>query len=135
MEKLTEGVVIETGAESAKVRISIHSDCENCGICPGNNAMILDVKDEVGAKTGQRVVIKSQETNMLLAAFMIYMLPLLAIGLGVSLGYYLSSRWMIKEGLMMLLGGAIFGSAAVCLVKRMDKSMQAEKPIIVKTIK
>lgn len=134
MEKIIEGVVIETNGESARVRCSIHSDCENCGVCPGSNAMIIDVTDQVGAEVGQQVVIESQTTNTLLAAFMIYMLPLLAIALGIWLGYYLSFRLTISATLLMVLGGVIFGILAIFMIRRLDQSMQNEKPII-KTIK
>ncbi len=95
MEKLIEGVVIESNDESAKVRCSVHSDCENCGVCPGANAIIIDVTNELGTQVGQQVLIASKETNMLLAAFIIFVFPFLAIGLGIFLGYYLSCRLMI----------------------------------------
>lgn len=135
MEKLLEGVVIDTSGETAKVRISVHSDCENCGVCPGTNAMILDVVDEIGAETGQRVLVENKETNMLRAAFTVYMLPLLAIGLGVGLGYYLSAWLKVSANLGMILGGIVFAVPALYIVKRLDRSMQSEKPIIVRTIK
>ena len=135
MEKLIEGIVIDSSGDTTKVRCSIHSDCENCGVCPGNNAIILDVTDEVGAKVGERVLIESKETNMLRAAFMIFMLPLLAIGLGIFLGYYLSSRLMISAALLMTMGGLIFGLPAIYIIRRLDKTMQSEKPNIIRTIK
>lgn len=135
MEKMVEGVVIETNDGTAKVRCSIHSDCESCGICPGNNAMIIDVVDEVGTETGQRVMVESKQTNMLLAAFTVFIFPLLAVGAGIYLGYYLSPRFMISPVVLMILGGLIFGLSALYIVKRMDKSMQSEKPVIIKTIK
>ncbi len=135
MEKLVEGVVIESDGETAKVRCSVHSDCENCGFCPGNNAVIIDVTDEVGTQVGQQVLIDKKETNMLLAAFTIFVLPLLAIGLGISLGYYLSFRLMISAKIMMVLGGLIFGLAAFFIIRRLDQSLESEKPTIVRTIK
>jgi sigma-E factor negative regulatory protein RseC len=135
MEKLIEGVVIESNGETAKVRCSIHSDCENCGVCPGSNAMIIDVTDGVGAQVGEQVLIESRETNMLLAAFMMFVLPLLAVGLGIYLGYYLSFRLMISATLLMILGGLLFGLLAVFIIRRLDKSLQSEKPTIVGTKK
>ncbi|MEQ8176433.1 MAG: SoxR reducing system RseC family protein [Syntrophomonadaceae bacterium] len=135
MEKLIEGVVIESNGETAKVRCSVHSDCENCGVCPGSNAMIIDVTDEVGARVGEQVLIESKENNMLLAAFMMFVLPLLAVGLGIYLGYYLSFRLMISANLLMILGGLLFGLLAVFIIRRLDKSLQSEKPTIVRTIK
>lgn len=135
MEKLIEGVVIEANGETAKVRCSIHSDCENCGVCPGSNAMIIDVTDRVGVEVGEQVLIENNENNMLLAAFMMFVLPLLAVGLGIFLGYYLSFRFMTSANLLMVLGGLVFGLLAVVIIRRLDKSLQTEKPTIVRTIK
>ena len=135
MGKTIEGVVIETNGETAKVRCSVHSDCENCGVCPGSNAMIIDALDGVGAEPGQQVIIEDKETNMLLAAFMVFIFPLLAVGGGIFLGYYLSPRVMISPTVMMTLGGLIFGLAAIYIIKRLDLSLQSEKPAIVGKIK
>lgn len=135
MEKLIEGVVIESDGETAKVRCSIHSDCENCGMCQGSNAMIIDVADEIGARVGEQVLVENKETNMLLAAFMMFVLPLLAVGLGIYLGYYLSFRCMISAKLLMILGGLLLGLPAVFIIRRLDKSLQSEKPTILRTIK
>lgn len=132
MKEFIEGVVIASTAETAKVRCSIHSDCENCGVCPGNNAVILDVINKMGADVGDRVFIENKATNGLLAAFMIFVLPLLAVVLGVLLGYYLASRFMISAKLMMISGGLTFGFIAFYFIRRLDKSLQKEKPTIVK---
>lgn len=130
MSDLVDGVVIETDGETAKIRCSVHSDCENCGVCPGSNAMIIEAVDAVGVKPGDSVLIESKQSNMVLAAFMIYIFPLLAVGCGIILGYYLSHRFMISSALLMTLGGAIFGVAAIFIIKYLDKSLQSEKPII-----
>lgn len=134
MEKIIEGVVIETAGEAAKVRCSIHSDCENCGLCQGANAMIIDVNDPVGVQVGQQVLVERKGANMLLVAFTMFVLPLLAVGSGVFLGYYLSFRLMISAKILMILGGLIFGLLAAFIIRRLDKSMQAEKPTIIRKI-
>ncbi|MHC1684600.1 MAG: SoxR reducing system RseC family protein [Clostridiaceae bacterium] len=35
-----------------------HSDCKNCGACPGDNSVIIDVDNKIGAKIGQMVLLK-----------------------------------------------------------------------------
>lgn len=135
MEKLIEGVVLEVNQEIATVKISRHSECSNCGACPGDSAIILEAIDTVGSKTGQRVLIQSKETNMLLAAFLVYIFPLLAVGIGVAIGYGMTSLFTVSSTLLMTLGGVIFGLAAIVIVKRLDLSLQSEKPMIIKTIK
>ncbi|MGI6407084.1 MAG: SoxR reducing system RseC family protein [Syntrophaceticus sp.] len=135
MERFIEGVVMETSGKMAKVRASKHSECEHCGICAGTNAVILDVTDELGVKRGQRVLIENKQTNRILAAFIVYMLPLLVVGCGIFLGYYLSLRFAISAVLLMILGGLIFGLPVMYLLKRLDRALQAEKPIIIRIIK
>lgn len=135
MEKIMEGVVIDTCGQMAKVRISKHSDCENCGACAGSSALVLDAVDEISSQAGQRVFVEVKETNTLLAAFTVYILPLLVIGLGILLGYFLSAQLMVSAELPMVLGGILFAFAAVYILKRLDKSfLEEEKPMIVKDI-
>ena len=131
MEELTEGVVIEVTGHTAKVRASIHSDCDHCGLCPGNNAMILEAANEAGANVGDRVLIQNKTMNGLLAAFIMFLLPLLAVVLGIVLGYYLSFRFMVSTKILMIAGGSLFGLGAFIFIRRLDKSLQSEKPTIV----
>ncbi|MDD3315719.1 MAG: SoxR reducing system RseC family protein [Syntrophaceticus sp.] len=135
MERFIEGVVMETTGNIAQVRASKHSECEHCGICAGTNAVILDVIDGVGVKRGQRVLIENKLTNKILVAFMIYMVPILAVGCGIFLGYYLSLRVTIPAFLLMILGGLIFGLPVMYLLKHLDRSLKAEKPVIIRIIK
>jgi Positive regulator of sigma E activity len=104
-------------------------------MCPGSNAMVIDADNDVGAELGQHVLIENKASNMLLAAFTVYILPLLVIGIGVFLGYYLSSQLPISAVFLMIAGGIIFAVPVLYIVKRFDRSMQSEKPVIVKTIK
>jgi len=134
MPDLVEGVIIETNGETAKVRCSVHSDCENCGVCPGSDAMIIDVVDTIGAKPGDSVIVESRKSNMVLAAFMVFIFPLLAVGGGIYLGYYLAPRLMISPKLAMTLGGIIFGVMAIYVIKYLDRSLKSENTIV-RTIK
>lgn len=130
MPDQVEGVVIETNGETAKVRCSVHSDCENCGVCPGANAMIIEVVSLEGAKPGDSVMVENKEANMVLVAFMVYIFPLLMVGCGIILGYYLSHRFLMSSSLLMTLVGLVFGVAAIFIIKRFDRSLQSAKPTI-----
>jgi len=130
MPNQVEGVIIETDGQTARVRCSIHSDCENCGVCPGANAMVIEAIDTQGAKPGDSVVVESRESNMLLTAFMVFIFPFLAIGCGIWLGYYLSHRFAAPPVLLMTLGGLILGMAAVLIIKYLDRSLESGKPVI-----
>jgi len=66
------GVVIELDGKIAKVRASRHSDCKNCGACPGDNAIVLNTRNPLSAKVGQLVTFEIQETNMPIMCEIIY---------------------------------------------------------------
>lgn len=122
MNKESEGVVIEVSGKMAKVKSSRHGDCKNCGACPGDNATVLDVENPLGAKPGQRVVFEIKEENMLKAAFIVYILPLIAIFIGAFLGGWICQK--VGGTLRMYqVGGAIIAFIlAIIYIKIYDKS-------------
>jgi len=125
-----EGIVIETNGETSKVRCSVHMDCENCGFCPGADAKIIEVDSVEGLKPGDSVLVENNESNMSRVAFIVYIFPLLVVGCGIILGYYLSLRFMMSQALLMTIGGLVFGVAAIMIIKRVDKTLQSVKPVI-----
>jgi sigma-E factor negative regulatory protein RseC len=135
MKEKIEGIVLEVKDEIAKVKISRHSECSNCGACPGDNAMILNASDPIGTKVGQHVEIEPKETNMIKAAFVVYVLPLIAVSGGIYLGYYVSSVLNISRILPMIIGGLVLGLLAILAIKRLDLALVDEMPTIIKVIK
>ncbi|HMM22814.1 MAG TPA: SoxR reducing system RseC family protein [Selenomonadales bacterium] len=122
MKKEQEGVVLAATAGMAKVKTSRHNDCENCGACPGNAAIVLDARNPIGAKPGQRVLVEVQEVGMLKSAFVVYMLPLIAMFVGAWLGTYLADQ-LAREAVWFQVGGAgLFLIGSVLYVKYFDKS-------------
>lgn len=101
-----EGIVIEVEGRIAKVKTSRHNDCENCGACPGNSAIVISAFSPMQVKPGQRVVVEVQEINMLKAAFVVYLMPLLAIFLGALAGYGIAG-YFAMDGLVFSVAGGI----------------------------
>ena len=131
MAEEQEGVVIAVDGRQAQVRASRHSDCENCGACPGDMAMVLEADNAVGAQVGQRVLVRLQEVHMLRAAFVVYVLPLLAAAVGAAAGWYAgaSSTWAT-------VGGVLAFVAALVYVRFYDRSARqgTMQPCIVKIL-
>jgi len=86
--KTEEGLVVEVTGDVAKIKAGRHNDCKNCGACPGSNSIIVCALNKKGAIPGQRVVFEVKETNALVAAFMVFMFPLLSVFAGVIAGKY-----------------------------------------------
>ena len=130
MTRENEGVVIETFGDMAKVKSSRHGDCKNCGACPGDNATVLDVQNPLGAKPGQRVSFEIKETNMLKAAFVVYIMPLIAMFLGAVAGFWLGEK-IGKPTVMFQIGGGILAfMLSIVYVKIFDKSAHGDKKML-----
>ncbi len=134
MEKVQEGIVLELLPDgTAKVKTSRHNDCENCGACPGNSAMVLTARNPLGAKPGQQVAIEIKEVNMLKAAFIVYMQPLLAAFLGSLAGWWLAEQWGLALLALQILGGVLGFALAIGYVKYFDISSKTNvsmQPVI-----
>lgn len=82
------GRVVEVSGTMAKVMITRHSSCESCGACGIGAKPEIDfmLKNDIGAKVGDRVVIEMRSTALFKAAFLVYMIPLAALITGFLLG-------------------------------------------------
>lgn len=128
MIKEQEGIVIFTDGEMAKVRTSRHSHCENCGSCPGDAAIVLETLNSINVSVGERVAIKMQEKNMLKAAFVVFVLPLLAIATGALLGGRIVdciSIFSILTG--QIFGGLLFLLGAIFYIKKFENKVSANR--------
>ncbi len=137
MNKQQEGIVISAAGEMARVKTSRHNDCENCGACPGNAAIVLDARNPLGAKPGQQVMIEVQEVGMLKSAFIVYMLPLIAMFLGALAGGWAAERLARDAIWFQVAGAGTAFAAAVLYIRYFDKSARANKnmqPVITRIL-
>lgn len=134
MEKQQEGIVVEVHDRIAKVKASRHSDCENCGSCPGNTAIVVEALNAANAKLGQRVAIEIRQVNMLKAAFIVYMAPLIAAFVGALAGNYASSYIGADSLIASIFGGVGFFMLAVWYIRHFDhmaRNDERMKPVVV----
>jgi sigma-E factor negative regulatory protein RseC len=123
MKREEEGLVIEAIGEIAKVKAGRHNECSSCGACPGDNAMVMNVRNCAGAKPGQRVAFEVRETNMLKSAFIVFVLPLIAIALGTVVGGWLGQQIGLWTIVFKVLGAVIAFTISVWYIKSFDKSV------------
>jgi sigma-E factor negative regulatory protein RseC len=120
-----EGVVIGVKDGMAQVKTSRHNDCENCGACPGNSAMVLDAQNPVGAKPGQRVIVEVKEVNMLKSAFIVYLLPLIAVFVGAILGGFLAEKLGTASLWLQVSGGFLAFLCSILYIKYTDRNARS----------
>ena len=72
--------------------------------------------------TNQSKKIKEKKTNMLLACFMLFVLPILAVFIGVFSGQYIGNLLGMYIQIFRICGGIIGFVIALVLIKLFDKS-------------
>lgn len=127
MKTESEGVVIEISGNIAKIKTNRHGDCKNCGACPGDQAMVVDALNPLGAKAGQRVTFEIKQTNMLKAAFIVYILPLIAVFLGATVGTMIAEK-IGQRAIVLQIAGALIGfTLSILYIKFFEKSAHSDE--------
>lgn len=137
MNKETEGVVIQTIGDIAKVKANRHGDCKNCGACPGDKAMVVDAINTIGAKPGQRVSFEIKEVNMLKAAFVVYILPLMSIFIGAVIGGFVAKKIAQDSVVCEVIGAVIAFILSIIYIKFFDRAANKDenmKPTITRIL-
>ncbi|NTV89021.1 MAG: SoxR reducing system RseC family protein [Clostridiales bacterium] len=135
--KTEEGLVLETTGTHAKIKVGKHSDCQDCGACPGNEAAIITARNPVGAVPGQRVQFELKESSALTGAFIVFVLPLAAIFAGAVLGGLVADMSGFDASLCRIVGGIAALALAVLFIKLFDKSVGKNEnslPVIVRIL-
>lgn len=116
-----EGQVIRVEGDLAKVEIERKSACRACGLCSliGKNIMIAEVENSIGAKVGERVRIEIPSSVILKGAFLFYILPLVALILGLVLGVKITN---LQTGGLIL--GLVFLVLSFVLIWRHNKKVK-----------
>jgi sigma-E factor negative regulatory protein RseC len=100
------GEVVEVRGNTAKVKLGAKQACAHCGICAkiGNspNEMLVDAHASEPLRKGDKVVLEMGNGVILKSAFIVYMVPLIAL----IAGYYIGRELM--EALNIPLKGELF---------------------------
>ena len=135
--KTEQGLVIEVIDDVAKIKVGRHSDCSNCGACPGNDSVIISANNKIGAKVGQRVDFEVKEVNVLIGAFVVFVLPLIAAFVGVLLGRLIGKYIGSNINVFQIVGGIIAFLLSMIFVKLFDKSAtgsEKSQPTIIRIL-
>lgn len=130
------GIVTEVKGEKAIVQIkragACGGSCGKCGGCETTDRMVEAI-NTIGAEKGQIVRIEMSDSYILMAAFLVYLVPLIMFFIGYAAGYSLFSN--------ELMGGAcglILLVLSFVLVRIYDKKCvsgkKSKKSLITKII-
>lgn len=129
-----EGIIIDIKNEFAFVKMQKHAACVGCNACKkgnSNNELIVEAENLINANVGDVVEVDLEAPNLLKAATIVYMMPLISLLLGVFIG----SKY--GGDLMSALLGVLFMSITFLIIKLKDSAMKNSKkftPVIVSKV-
>lgn len=129
------GIVERLEGDLALVRTERRSTCGGCrasGSCGtslldrmlGRRAVLLRAENRAGANAGDQVVVGVDESTLLRAAVLAYLLPMLALIVGAVLGQTLADLTGLASQLPALAGAA--GAFALALMRLRRYSAELE---------
>ena len=132
--KTEQGLVIEVIDNITKIKVGRHSDCSNCGACPGSDSVIISANNKIGAKVGDKVTFEMREDNVLKGAFIVFVLPLIIAFIGVLLGGFIGKYMKFNINVSQIIGGITAFLLSMIFVKLFDRAAttsEKSKPEII----
>ena len=132
--KTEQGLVIEVTDNITKIKVGRHSDCSNCGACPGSDSVIISANNKIGAKVGDKVTFEMREDNVLKGAFIVFVLPLIIAFMGVILGGFIGKYIGSNINVFQIIGGITAFLLSLIFVKLFDRAAttsEKSKPEII----
>ena len=136
--KVEEGTIVSVFADgSAEVKVGRHSDCIACGACEGANDIVVTALNPVNAQEGQHVKFEFHDTNIVVGAFICFVMPLLLAAAGAVIGYLVSVSAGTEQVQSEVIGAVIAFLIGLGGVKYFDHSLsknEKSKPKIIEII-
>ena len=127
-----KGIVTAVKGDTAKVKIDKKDECSKCGMClfPKNaSSIIIDAKNTLGAGVDDTVIVENSSEPKLIASILVFVIPLLLIGLAVLINYL----W-IKSEIWILILGVLFIVLWYTILAVLDKKFVKLKKFSAKII-
>ncbi|MDU6114909.1 MAG: SoxR reducing system RseC family protein [Paeniclostridium sordellii] len=137
------GYIIElVDGTTAKIKMQKHSACATCGKCASSTDkkdIIVEVDNNIGAKVGDYVEVNMDSVNVIKAAAIVYIVPLIALLGGTIVSYGVFNFIDIGMNKEVLSGfiGIVLTIISYLLIKSKDRKFRESRnyiPIITKVI-
>lgn len=138
-----QGYIIEIiDKKTAKLKMQRHSACASCGKCTTTSEkkdIVAEVDNSIGAKVGDRVCVNMESMNVLKAAAIVYILPLIGLLIGTIATYYTLQVFGNVNSVEMISGivGLLLMLISFLILKKNDSKFRNSReyiPIVTKII-
>lgn len=114
------GKVVSTEGRQAVVQIQRSPACDRCGACKfgyRSNEMLITIPNPLEAKPGDHVELSLDSNQFIKASAFMYLFPLLALVLGVVIGYLTGDILGIERQLWGAVTGILFTGLSFVLIR------------------
>ena len=126
-----QGIVEEIRKNTAVIKIVRSSSCKHCAdkdsCSVADRNMIIEVKNSLNAKEGDRVEVSVPEGTFVKLSLMVYIFPIVALMIGAFLGNFLSMKLNTDPSATAAITAAIFLAASFLFLKMFDKKKNARE--------
>lgn len=127
---------------TAKIKMQKHSACASCGKCASSTDkkdIVVEVDNTIGAKVGDYVEVNMEAVDVVKAASIVYIVPLVALLGGTIVSYGILQYINIsfnKELISAIVGICITALSYVCIKKKDNEFRKSRKyiPVITKVV-
>lgn len=124
------GQVQEVKGEFITVKLQRHDACDHCNACSAGvetEEMILEAENLCRAQKGDLVEISLEESNFLLAVVIMYVIPLLSLLVGITIGYLAGSAMQINQEIAALVVGFALLGLTYLTIRRNEERFHTRK--------
>lgn len=123
------GLVVEVKDDKAIVAVQRNDVCAKCGGCgvavSGRGETHLEAVNKINAAVGQTVKITSDTAYVLKASFIVYLLPILALLLGIYVGQQLEGTFTAAR--LDIILGIVFLLVSYFFVRSYDRKVAKQQ--------
>jgi len=121
-----EGIILEIHGHTATVRINSAGACSNCkvGCIERDGFMVAEAENPIGAKAGDTVSLELDSKKALIASFIVFGLPLLALFIGVLATSLITERIGYQSQILSIIVGVIAFFLTFIPVKAYDRHLK-----------
>ena len=130
-----QGIIIYTNGNRATVKVDKKDECSKCGMClfPKNASSVeFSALNDIDAKSGDTVIIETLKDTKLLGAILVFLVPLVLLGVAVLLNALLIKNdiWVAVIAVGLIVGWY----AILALIDKRLKKTYAFSPKIVEIV-
>lgn len=132
---IEQGIVTKTEKNTAVVKVEKKDECSKCGMClfpKGASSIDFNVVNKVGASEGDTVIIDTQNDGKLLGAILVFLVPLLLIGVSALIGF-LVIQWELSVLILSVVLIALWFVILSIIDKKLKKTA-GFTPVIIQII-